>query len=161
MLAAISCIRHSLVLVPLYDTLGADAASHILAHTEASLVVIDTLKRLENVFSMREKTHLKHVLLTNRPEEAKWQEAQQKAVNAGLTLHLMEDLMTQGATQTEQPPDHPPRADDIYIVWFVDSLLESELFRTQLHKWYNRNAKRGGSQSQECGGRHFGNGFNL
>ena len=126
MLAALSCIRHSMVVVPLYETLGADAA-YILAHTEAPLVVIDTLKRFENVFSMRDKTQLKHVLLTKRPEEAKWQEAQQKAVDAGLTLHLMEDLMAQGAAQTAQPLDHPPRADDTYIVWFVAPFFQKRI----------------------------------
>src|SRR4051794_8064023 len=30
---ALACVRHSMVVVPLYDTLGPDAASYILSHT--------------------------------------------------------------------------------------------------------------------------------
>lgn len=34
-IAALACARHSMVIVPLYDTLGPDSAAYIISQTDA------------------------------------------------------------------------------------------------------------------------------
>jgi long-chain acyl-CoA synthetase len=35
LITALACVRQSMVVVPLYDTLGSDSAAYIVRHTDA------------------------------------------------------------------------------------------------------------------------------
>lgn len=118
----LACIRHSIVIVPLYDTLGPDAATYILAHTGASLVLIDELRRLENVFSMKQNTpELRHVVLVEKPEAAKLAEINQRAEAIGIEVHLWDELLAKGQqrAETEQQPDREPTSEDTYMLCYT------------------------------------------
>lgn len=84
------------------------------------LVVVDDMAKLDNVLAMKERTpELKHVVLVDKPEDAKQLEAiEKRAKAAGISLHMFEDL-EKADPQQEPGPDHPPKPEDNYIVWSV------------------------------------------
>uniref|UniRef100_A0A183BHG0 Long-chain-fatty-acid--CoA ligase n=1 Tax=Globodera pallida TaxID=36090 RepID=A0A183BHG0_GLOPA len=126
MIAVIGCVRHSIVVVPLYDTLGADAATYVLNHTGAELVLVDDLNKLANVLKECPST-LKHVVLIGTSmREKEVQEASEKTKEVGVELHSFEDLMESSGSPQEGgdhlPPvveDHPPKPNDTYIVCYT------------------------------------------
>lgn len=119
-LAALACIRHSMVIVPLYDTLGPDAAAYILGHTEAKVVVVDEVSRLQNLINVKQRTpELRHILLTDPLEPEKFEEIRQKASDVGITVHAMADLLAKQEEETEEEPDHLPKAEDTYFVCYT------------------------------------------
>ncbi|KAL3078799.1 hypothetical protein niasHS_014581 [Heterodera schachtii] len=122
MITAIGCTRHSMVIVPLYDTLGADAATFILGHTGSEVVVVDDLVKLGN--ALKEcPTTLKHaVLIDHALDEKQVEEARTKAKSVGVQLHSFDQLVGTETAQEkteEETEDHPPKPNDTYIVCYT------------------------------------------
>ncbi|KAF7637196.1 AMP-binding domain-containing protein [Meloidogyne graminicola] len=124
---ALALIRHSMILIPLYDTLGEDSASYILAHVGAELVMLDSIKKLQNVFNMNEKTPLiKNIIYVGILEEEKIQEVKKKANELNINLYFWNDLInnieenkTQNEETQEEVKDNEPKPEDTYIICYT------------------------------------------
>lgn len=128
---ALALIRHSMIVVPLYDTLGENAASYILSHCETQLVMLDSLNKLQNVFNMREKTpSLKHILYVGELEKEKIQEIQKKANELNIVLYFWNDLINTKEENTKEEntkeekiqkseEDNEPKPEDNYIICYT------------------------------------------
>ncbi|CAO4371935.1 unnamed protein product [Caenorhabditis nigoni] len=69
LISALACIEQSMVVVPLYDTLGAEAASFIVSQAEIEVVIVDNFKKAECLIQNREKMPtLKHVIVIDSAE---------------------------------------------------------------------------------------------
>lgn len=65
-LCAIGCYHYSMVVVPLYDTLGPEAAAYIINQTNMELIVCDDEKKVRKLLSDRQKVpKLKYIVLTD------------------------------------------------------------------------------------------------
>lgn len=66
------CYRHSIIVVPIYDTLGPDIASFIANQTNLSCIACDHIDRIRNIIDQKDQFKtLKHlVLLKNNQEKA-------------------------------------------------------------------------------------------
>ena len=65
-LAEYGAYRHSLVVVPIYDTLGTNVASFIANQAQLSVVAVDKLERVEKVVEQATAfTSLRHLVLMN------------------------------------------------------------------------------------------------
>lgn len=65
-LAEYGAYRHSLVVVPIYDTLGTNVASFIANQAQLSVVAVDKLERVEKVVEQAAAfTSLRHLVLMN------------------------------------------------------------------------------------------------
>nr|CAD2169435.1 unnamed protein product [Meloidogyne enterolobii] len=120
----LALIRHSMIVVPLYDTLGENAASYILAHCETELVMLDSLKKLQNVFNMREKTpSLKNILYVGELEKEKIEEIQKKAKELNISLYFWNDLINNKIEDEEkiekEEKDNEPKPEDNYIICYT------------------------------------------
>ncbi|CAK5086856.1 unnamed protein product [Meloidogyne enterolobii] len=120
----LALIRHSMIVVPLYDTLGENAASYILAHCETELVMLDSFKKLQNVFNMREKTpSLKNILYVGELENEKIEEIQKKAKELNICLYFWNDLINNRTEDEEkiekEEEDNEPKPEDNYIICYT------------------------------------------
>ncbi|PIC40552.1 hypothetical protein B9Z55_011853 [Caenorhabditis nigoni] len=69
LISALACIEQSMVVVPLYDTLGAEAASFIVSQAEIEVVIVDNFKKAECLIQNRDKVPtLKHVIVIDSAE---------------------------------------------------------------------------------------------
>lgn len=58
-----ACYRHSLVIVPIYDTLGPNIASFIANQTELTIIACDNIERLDRILEQSKQFHhLKHLI---------------------------------------------------------------------------------------------------
>ncbi|VDP10615.1 unnamed protein product [Heligmosomoides polygyrus] len=53
LITALGCVQQSVIVVPLYDTLGADAAAFVVSQTEISVIVVDTMAKARNLASKK------------------------------------------------------------------------------------------------------------
>lgn len=91
-------------------------------------MVVDDREKLQNVLKMRRKTpKLKHIVLVEKPkaegEEKKLVKGRAKA-ETDLEVHFWEDLIEPEEDKEnrdgDQLEDHPPKPEDIYMIWSVD-----------------------------------------
>lgn len=69
LISALACMEQSMVVVPLYDTLGAEAASFIISQAEISVVIVDNYKKAECLIQNRDSIPtLKHVIVIESGE---------------------------------------------------------------------------------------------
>ncbi|OTF79785.1 hypothetical protein BLA29_008408 [Euroglyphus maynei] len=65
-----ACYRHSLMIVPIYDTLGSNIASFIANQTELTTIAIDNMERLDRIIDQYEQFHqLKHLIWLKNDEQ--------------------------------------------------------------------------------------------
>lgn len=61
-----------MVVVPLYDTLGAEAATFIISQAEISVVIVDSFKKAESLIKNRENMPtLKNIIVIDSADELK------------------------------------------------------------------------------------------
>ncbi|ETN77700.1 hypothetical protein NECAME_03118 [Necator americanus] len=53
LICALACIQQSIVVVPLYDTLGADAAAFIVSAADISVVIVDKMTKARSLASKK------------------------------------------------------------------------------------------------------------
>lgn len=65
-IAEYGCYRHTMIVVPVYDTLGANIASFIANQTELSTIICDRASRVETILGQaKEFKTLKNIILMN------------------------------------------------------------------------------------------------
>lgn len=116
-----------MVVVPLYDTLGADAATYIIQHTDAafviflshifiiifSTIIVDNEAKVKKLLELAHTMpSLKHVVLIDALEDASLKAQVQQH---GIQLHNFGDLLT--VDDSEVQPDVEANPGDTYIIW--------------------------------------------
>ncbi|CAI9724293.1 long-chain-fatty-acid--CoA ligase 5-like isoform X2 [Octopus vulgaris] len=109
-----ACYMYSMVLIPLYDTLGPDAATYIVNQAEISLVVCDKNSKLKNLLKQKSKmVSLKTVVLMEAPDS----ESLSLAKSTGVKVVLFEELEKLG----EENPHKlvPCKSTDVCIICYT------------------------------------------
>ncbi|XP_063060026.1 long-chain-fatty-acid--CoA ligase 6 [Engraulis encrasicolus] len=115
-ISELACYTYSMVVVPLYDTLGADAIRYIINRAEISTVICDKPEKaqvlLGNVES-QETPGLRRILLMDS-FDAQLVEVGEKC---GVQVQALKDIEAVGREHHKTPM--PPRPDDLSIVCFT------------------------------------------
>uniref|UniRef100_A0A3B4A7D6 long-chain-fatty-acid--CoA ligase n=1 Tax=Periophthalmus magnuspinnatus TaxID=409849 RepID=A0A3B4A7D6_9GOBI len=115
-ISEMACYTYSMVVVPLYDTLGADAIRFIINTAEISTVICDRAEKaqvlLENV-ERRETPCLKRVILMDPCDP----ELQQRGRGCGVHIQSLHEVEALGRDHHRAPS--PPSPDDLSIVCFT------------------------------------------
>lgn len=106
------CYNHSLVLVPLYDTLGPDACAFIVNQTEAHLVVVEDDKKV-NLLLDKAPRQLKKLVVIKPLRPA----TLQRAKNCGIQIFSFDEVEKLGALQDH--PEVPPNPTDICTICYT------------------------------------------
>lgn len=104
-----------MVVVPLYDTLGADAATYIVQQTDMAIIVVDESDKIEKLLINVSKTPtLKHIVIINSAKLDN--QLVEKANENGIQIHTFDDLQN---GNVELHPDVEPKPDDLYIICYT------------------------------------------
>ncbi|XP_010638076.1 long-chain-fatty-acid--CoA ligase 6 isoform X3 [Fukomys damarensis] len=115
-IAELACYTYSMVVVPLYDTLGPGAIRYIINTADISTVIVDEPQKavllLEHV-ERSETPGLKLVILMEPFEEA----LKERGQKCGVLIKSMQDVEDRGHENHHAPV--PPQPDDLSIVCFT------------------------------------------
>ncbi|CAF4371899.1 unnamed protein product, partial [Rotaria sp. Silwood2] len=118
MTTALACHFHSMVYVPLYDTLGEPAIIHIINQTLLKTVFVD---KPENVLALlklaNQVSTLKRIVLTKKLPSDKDLEIRNKAKEVGIEIMTYNQLRELG--QSKPAVHHPPTPDDIFEICYT------------------------------------------
>lgn len=106
------CYNYSLVLVPLYDTLGPDACAFIINQTESTVVVVEDDKKVNLLLDKAPKNLKKLIVI--KPLRV---ETMQRAKNRGINIHTFEEVEKLGASKSF--PEVPPRPGDLCTICYT------------------------------------------
>jgi len=109
-----ACAMFSMVVVPLYDTLGADAVTFVMKRTNMSLVLVDTVKKANEVLNaLTAASQLKTIVLTcSVPADLK-QQADENKIN----IISLESMETFGLANLHDPI--PPKPETVLTICFT------------------------------------------
>ncbi|KAM5192103.1 long-chain-fatty-acid--CoA ligase 1 isoform 1-T4 [Mantella aurantiaca] len=115
-IAELSCYTYSMVTVPLYDTLGAEAITYIINRADISLVFCDNTDKAKVLLSNVEKgdTPILRTIVLMDPFDEDLVERGKKCGVEVVSLKAMED---EGRDHHEKPK--PPAPDDLAVVCFT------------------------------------------
>ncbi|CAH1795346.1 unnamed protein product [Owenia fusiformis] len=108
------CYVYSMVIVPLYDTLGPEACTYIINQAKLETVIIDTIRKCETLLNEIENTPvLKRIVLIPTPTP----ELETRAKTANVEIIKFSDLEKLG----EENPATPvkPRPDDLCTICYT------------------------------------------
>ncbi|XP_030649657.1 long-chain-fatty-acid--CoA ligase 6 isoform X1 [Chanos chanos] len=115
-ISELACYTYSMVVVPLYDTLGPDAIRYIINTADISTVICDKAEKaqvlLENV-EKKETPGLKRIILMDPFDSLLVEKGQM----CGVQVQALKDVEALGKDHHRNPV--PPRPDDISIVCFT------------------------------------------
>ncbi|CAF0948529.1 unnamed protein product [Didymodactylos carnosus] len=118
MMTAVACHFHSMIYVPLYDTLGEIAIVHIINQTRLSTIFVDKPENVLNLIKLRSKVQsLKRLVITRTMPAEKEIEIRKQATEANLEITTFNELREQG--RAHPSPDHPPKPDDLIEICYT------------------------------------------
>lgn len=106
------CYNYSLVLVPLYDTLGPDACAFIINQTESTIVVVEDDKKV-NLLLDKAPRNLKKLIVIKQLRPA----TIQRAKNLGIFIHSFEEVEKLGASKNF--PELQPKPTDLCTICYT------------------------------------------
>ncbi|XP_068161272.1 long-chain-fatty-acid--CoA ligase 5 [Antennarius striatus] len=112
----LACYTYSMVVVPLYDTLGPEALVFIINQAEISVVLCDNQTKAETLLQTREKGQtpvLKTIVIMDSFDP----ELVERGKKSGVEILSMQDVETLGKNNLQKPI--PPRPEDLGIVCFT------------------------------------------
>nr|XP_061793516.1 long-chain-fatty-acid--CoA ligase 1-like isoform X2 [Nerophis lumbriciformis] len=117
----LACYTYSLVSVPLYDTLGAEAINYIIDKASISTIVCDVAEKVSLVLDcVQDKEHtVKTVVVIERPSDGLVERGKQAGIDI-LSLHEMEAI---GKANYHQPM--PPTPEDMAVICFTSGTTGS------------------------------------
>lgn len=105
----------SIVIVPLYDTLGADAATYIVKQTEMQIIVVDEVDKIDKLLiNVSQTPTLKHVVIINA--EKLTNEHIEKAKAHNVQIHKFDEFQNGNGNLH---PDVEPKPEDTYILCYT------------------------------------------
>ncbi|XP_064601397.1 long-chain-fatty-acid--CoA ligase 5-like [Liolophura sinensis] len=108
------CYMFSMVLVPLYDTLGREACKFILNQAEISIVICDNNTKVQNLLNDKTALPLLHTLVVM---EEPSQENLVKAMELKVTIMTFKQLEELGSQNPHEPV--PAKPDDNCMVCYT------------------------------------------
>ncbi|CAD7081095.1 unnamed protein product [Hermetia illucens] len=107
------CYCYSLVVVPLYDTLGPDACAFIIKQTDMSVVVVEDDSKANLLLDKAPRTLTKLVVIRPTVKPATLQRARSR----GVEIHTFDDVEALGAKGNH--PEVPPRPEDLCTICYT------------------------------------------
>ncbi|KAK0414526.1 hypothetical protein QR680_011477 [Steinernema hermaphroditum] len=117
-LTMLGCMRHSMVFVPIYDTLGCDAASYIVGHSEIHTMLVDKVDKVQKMIFRKMHDNLstlEHLVVVDM--EGVTPELVREAEAAGLTVSSWEDALSFGKENPATPTF--PVSEDTYMFCYT------------------------------------------
>ncbi|CAF1306105.1 unnamed protein product [Adineta steineri] len=115
---AIACHFHSMIYVPLYDTLGEPAIVHIINQTSLKTVFVDKPENILTLLKLiKELPTLKRIILTKKLSTEQENEIRNKAQEVGIEIMSYNQLRELG--RSKPVAHHPPKADDIFEICYT------------------------------------------
>ncbi|KAF8782235.1 long-chain-fatty-acid--CoA ligase 1-like isoform X2 [Argiope bruennichi] len=106
--------RNSSAVVPLYDTLGPDASTHIIKQAEIKIVICDNEDKVRNLIKRRKETpSLKHIITTTTVD----QEVRELALEKDICLHTFNEIENLG--QDCSTTASLPQSSDVALICFT------------------------------------------
>ncbi|XP_058477885.1 long-chain-fatty-acid--CoA ligase 5 [Solea solea] len=112
----LACYTYSMVVVPLYDTLGPEALVFIIDQAEISIVLCDNQKKAETLLQNREKG-LSPVLKTIIIMDTFDLELVERGSTCGVDVMSMQEVEAVGKSNHQKPI--PPKPEDLSVVCFT------------------------------------------
>ncbi|KAM6969807.1 long-chain-fatty-acid--CoA ligase 6 [Aplochiton taeniatus] len=115
-ISELACYTYSMVVVPLYDTLGPDAIRYIINTAEISTVICDKEEKAQVLLGnveREETTGLKKIILMDLFDK----ELLERAEGCGVQIQSMTDVEALGREHHRKPM--PPAPEDLSIVCFT------------------------------------------
>ncbi|XP_054647196.1 long-chain-fatty-acid--CoA ligase 1-like isoform X2 [Dunckerocampus dactyliophorus] len=111
----LACYTYSLVSVPLYDTLGAEAINYILDKASIATIVCDVADKVNLVLDcVKDRKHtVKSIVIMETPSEDLVSRGKQAGIDI-ISLQVMEAI---GKANYRQPV--PPQPDDMAVICFT------------------------------------------
>ncbi|XP_068439860.1 long-chain-fatty-acid--CoA ligase 5 [Clinocottus analis] len=111
-----ACYTYSMVAVPLYDTLGAEALVFIIDRAEISTVLCDNQSKVETLLQNREKGQtpaLKNIVIMDPFDSA----LVERGTKCGVDIVSLQDVEALGQSNLQKPI--PPKPEDLSIICFT------------------------------------------
>lgn len=118
---------YSLVVVPLYDTLGPDACAFIIKQTDMSTVIVDDDKKA-NLLLDKAPRGLKKLIAIQPVRSG----TLQRAKNRGVDIHTFDEIEKLGAQSDH--PEVPPTPDDICTICYTSGTTGNPKGVTLTHR---------------------------
>ncbi|XP_053559852.1 long-chain-fatty-acid--CoA ligase 1 isoform X1 [Bombina bombina] len=115
-IAELACYTYSMVSVPLYDTLGAEAITYIINKGDISLVFCDVPEKAKLLLSNVEKGEtpvLKTIVLMEPFDD----DLVERSKKCGVELISLKEIEDAGKANREKPK--PPKPEDLAVVCFT------------------------------------------
>lgn len=112
----LSCYTYSMVVVPLYDTLGAEAITYIINKAQISLIFCDNTDKAKVLLSNVEQGDtpvLRTVVLMDPFDE----DLVERGKKCGVEIISLKEIEEEGRDHHEKPK--PPRPEDLAVVCFT------------------------------------------
>uniref|UniRef100_A0A3P9JXU4 Long-chain-fatty-acid--CoA ligase n=1 Tax=Oryzias latipes TaxID=8090 RepID=A0A3P9JXU4_ORYLA len=112
----LACYTYSMVVVPLYDTLGPEALVFIIDRAEISTVLCDDQKKAETLLQNREKGEtsvLKLIIIMDSFNP----ELFERGAKCGVEIMSLEDIEALGKKNLQKPI--PPKPEDLSVICFT------------------------------------------
>ncbi|XP_003380550.1 lonCoA ligase 5 [Trichinella spiralis] len=111
-----ACYAYSMVVVPLYDTLGKEAVSYIIEQTEMKVIICDTAKRAQSLIEISPKhPQLRHVIIMDSFDD----QLAEKAKANGIEFIRYNAVELEGATVVNPLPHVIPRPNDLATICYT------------------------------------------
>ncbi|XP_077999355.1 long-chain-fatty-acid--CoA ligase 5-like isoform X2 [Glandiceps talaboti] len=109
-----ACNMYSMVVIPLYDTLGPDACSYIMNQADIQYVVVEKIKQVEAVIDRASDTpNLKCIIALEEVTD----DCKEKAAKNGLEVVTFTELETNGRDNPQEPV--LPKPEDLATVCYT------------------------------------------
>uniref|UniRef100_A0A3P8SAH7 Long-chain-fatty-acid--CoA ligase n=1 Tax=Amphiprion percula TaxID=161767 RepID=A0A3P8SAH7_AMPPE len=115
-ISELACYTYSMVVVPLYDTLGTEALVFIIDQAEISTVICDNQKKAETLLQNREKGQTP-VLKTVVVMDTFSSELVDRGTKCGVDVVSLQDMEALGKSNLQKPT--PPKPEDLSIICFT------------------------------------------
>lgn len=112
----LACYTYSMVVVPLYDTLGAEAIVFIINQADISTVLCDNQSKVETLLKTREEGQIE-VLKTIVVMDDFSPQLVERGAQCGVDVVSLQDVEAQGKSHLQVPV--PPKPQDLSIVCFT------------------------------------------
>ena len=129
------CQMDSIIIVPLYDTLGMKSIEYILNQTEMTTIILER-KKLENILKLKEEDKLnkvKNIIYLKSDEEVKdFEENKEKLIKLGLNIISYETIFSTGKKCLEEKEKEiiekkyrKVRPEDIFLICYTSGTIDN------------------------------------
>ncbi|UXI14985.1 hypothetical protein NH340_JMT00928 [Sarcoptes scabiei] len=119
------CYRHSIIVIPIYETLGSNICAFIAKQAALSTIFCDDLKRVSDVLdcAIEFGGSLKHIIVSCVDDDNQFSTLKSKAELSGLKLFTMHEIETLG--EINPVNDHKPHPDDLAVICYTSGTTDA------------------------------------